>query len=343
MVNLNWPEQKRCKLTVEASLNIGRRVTREANQRPKATISAGVVLCSKCKCGNDQTGLPETGEQEDWTEEYGEEQMEYDGELDEGTEAFGAELESLLQGDLGINMVFILPEKCRAVEGQESTLGGDVLSQETFKCRLAEVDEAPEQQISADRTGRTTMKMVTEQLCFSKPTKEMANHLRPLFITANFGGVPIPKVILDGGVAIILLPHRLLVKMGRTEKDLIPTRLTVTNFARGITKTHGILDVDVIVGTKKLKFAFFVVDTTSITYNALLGKNWIHQSLCVPSTLHQQLALWHEEGYMEIVEADPQPFLPSALCFKAKYYHDDLGPFTFFRVNQNGLPHGVTA
>ncbi|CAL9020916.1 unnamed protein product, partial [Prunus brigantina] len=46
MVNLNWPEQKRCKLTVEASLNIGRRVTREANQRPKATISAGVVLCS---------------------------------------------------------------------------------------------------------------------------------------------------------------------------------------------------------------------------------------------------------------------------------------------------------
>ncbi|CAL9020587.1 unnamed protein product [Prunus brigantina] len=54
---------------------------------------------------DNQIGLLETGEQEDWTDEYGEEQMEYDGELDEEIEAFSAELESLLQGDLGINMV----------------------------------------------------------------------------------------------------------------------------------------------------------------------------------------------------------------------------------------------
>ncbi|CAL9012421.1 unnamed protein product [Prunus brigantina] len=122
----------------------------------------------------------------------------------------------------------------------------------------------------------------------------MANHLRPLFITANFGGVRIPKVMVDGGAAINLLPHRLLVKIGRTGKDLIPI-------------------------------------------------DWIHQSLCVPSTLYQQLAFWHKEGFMEIVEADPRPFLPSALCFEAMYYHDDLGPFTFFGVNQNGRPRGVTA
>ncbi|CAL9018138.1 unnamed protein product, partial [Prunus brigantina] len=134
------------------------------------------------------------------------------------------------------------------------------------------------------------MKVAAEQLCFFKPTKEMANHLRPLFITANFGGNPIPI-------------------------------------------THEILDVDFIVGTKKLKIAFFVVDTISTTYNAFLDRDWIHQSLCVPSTLHQQLALWHEEGFMEIVEADPRPFLPYALCFEVKYYHDDLGPFTFFGVN----------
>ncbi|CAL8119895.1 unnamed protein product [Prunus armeniaca] len=120
------------------------------------------------------------------------------------------------------------------------------------------------------------MKLAAEELCFSKPTKEMANHLRPLFIIANFGGIPIPKVMVDGGAAINLLPHRLLSKMGRTEKDLIPTRLIVTNFVGGITKTHGILYVDVIVGTKELKIAFFVVDTTSTTYNALLGRDWIH-------------------------------------------------------------------
>ncbi|CAL8168363.1 unnamed protein product [Prunus armeniaca] len=53
MVNLNWPEQKRGKLTAKASPSRGRRVTRKANQRPKATISAGVVLCSKCKCESE--------------------------------------------------------------------------------------------------------------------------------------------------------------------------------------------------------------------------------------------------------------------------------------------------
>ncbi|CAL2255972.1 unnamed protein product [Prunus armeniaca] len=50
MVNLNWPERKKSKPTTEASSNRERRVIRETSQRPKATISAGVVLCSKCKC-----------------------------------------------------------------------------------------------------------------------------------------------------------------------------------------------------------------------------------------------------------------------------------------------------
>ncbi|CAL2224580.1 unnamed protein product [Prunus armeniaca] len=94
-------------------------------------------------------------------------------------------------------MVFILPEKFRVAEGQESTLEGDVFSQESFECRLAEAEEAPEQQIGNPKIGRTANKPAAQQLCFSKPTKEMTNHLRPLFIIANFGGVPIPKVMID--------------------------------------------------------------------------------------------------------------------------------------------------
>ncbi|CAL2228751.1 unnamed protein product [Prunus armeniaca] len=86
----------------------------------------------------------------DWAEEYREEQMEYDGELDEETEAFR---------DLGINMVFILLEMFRAVEGQESTLEGDVFSQKSFECRLAEVDEALEQKPHTAKTGETVMKL----------------------------------------------------------------------------------------------------------------------------------------------------------------------------------------
>ncbi|CAL2255415.1 unnamed protein product [Prunus armeniaca] len=53
MVNLNWQEQKRNKPAAKASSSKGRKVTREPSQRPKATISAGVVLCSKCKCESE--------------------------------------------------------------------------------------------------------------------------------------------------------------------------------------------------------------------------------------------------------------------------------------------------
>ncbi|CAL8115553.1 unnamed protein product [Prunus armeniaca] len=94
---------------------------------------------------DDQNTLLRTEELGEWTEEYDGEQMDYDGELDAETEAFGAELEDLLCADLGINMVFILPEKFWAVEGQKSTLDGDVFSQESFECRLAETEEMPEQ------------------------------------------------------------------------------------------------------------------------------------------------------------------------------------------------------
>ncbi|KAM2945415.1 hypothetical protein COP2_028335 [Malus domestica] len=82
-------------------------------------------------------------------------------------------------------------------------------------------------------------------------------------------------------------------KLGRGTEDLIPTDLTISSFLGVITKTHGILPLEVDLGSKQIMLAFFVVDCTS-TYGALLGRDWIHQSLDIPSTLHQQVAVYHE-------------------------------------------------
>ncbi|KAH0976531.1 hypothetical protein GBA52_026250 [Prunus armeniaca] len=49
MVNVNWPEQKRSRPT-KARSSRSIMVLGETIERPKATILAGVVLCSKCKC-----------------------------------------------------------------------------------------------------------------------------------------------------------------------------------------------------------------------------------------------------------------------------------------------------
>ncbi|CAL2229300.1 unnamed protein product [Prunus armeniaca] len=149
------------------------------------------------------------------------------------------------------------------------------------------------------------MKLAAEQLCFSKPTKEMANHLRPLFIKANFGGIPIPKVMVDGDS---------------------------WNPGCGCHSWNQRIEYCILCG------GHHFYHLQCIAWQGLDSPK-LMCSLHPASTI----ALWNEEGYMEIVEADPRPFLSSAMCFEARYYYDDLGPFTFLGVNQNGRPHGVTA
>ncbi|KAM1017636.1 hypothetical protein ACFX2A_048170 [Malus domestica] len=94
----------------------------------------------------------------------------------------------------------------------------------------------------------------------------------------------------------------------KSREDLIPTDLTVSSCFGAITKTYGILPLKVDLGSKQIMLEFFIMDNSS-TYRAFLGRNWIHQSLSMPSTLHQQVVVYHESraeepGFWEIVEAE---------------------------------------
>ncbi|XP_050111735.1 uncharacterized protein LOC126590292 [Malus sylvestris] len=126
----------------------------------------------------------------------------------------------------------------------------------------------------------------TNRIIFSHLSLAMANHLKSIYVTAHLEGIPFKRVLIDGEVAVNVLPYKQMKKMCRNEEDLIPTYLTVSSFSGTITRTHGILPLEVDLGSKQIMLAFFVVDSTSI-YRALLGRDWIHQSFSVPSTLHQ--------------------------------------------------------
>ena len=43
-------------------------------------------------------------------------------------------------------------------------------------------------------------------------------------------------------------------------------------------------------------------------HHALLGREWIHGVGAVPSTLHQRLSIWREDGLVENIEADQSYF-----------------------------------
>ncbi|RYQ89685.1 hypothetical protein Ahy_B09g096203 isoform B [Arachis hypogaea] len=129
------------------------------------------------------------------------------------------------------------------------------------------------------------------------------SHLRPLHIIAILNGFKINKVLIDGGAAISLLLERMLVKVGKHPDDLVPTNITVTDFSGTSTPGKGLVTLTVKVGSSE-RHSVFVVVPSKVSYNALLGRDWIHGVGVVPSTVHQSMLLWTKEGKPEIVKAD---------------------------------------
>ena len=102
---------------------------------------------------------------------------------------------------------------------------------------------------------------------------EMTRHIRPLYVRAHFNGKPLSKVLVDNGSTVNVL--RKLRSLGRGIGDLIETEVSVSTFTREISKTLGILLIDITMGSKTSLSAFFVINSTA-NYNALLGRYWIH-------------------------------------------------------------------
>ncbi|GKV47379.1 hypothetical protein SLEP1_g54284 [Rubroshorea leprosula] len=179
-----------------------------------------------------------------------------------------------------------------------------------------------------------------DKIIFEKPEERMARHIRPLYIHAHLDGMPINRVLVDNGAAVNVLPTCILHKIGKSLGDLMEIEVTISDFTGGVNRSRGILPVELTVGNRTLMCAFFVVDTIA-TYNALLGRDWIHSSWCVPSTLHQKLIFWNG-GRTEVVTADDKPFVASTNAVEARYYDEDIGTIHFFGMDRYGRPSRIT-
>ncbi|KAM1712927.1 hypothetical protein ACFX12_023747 [Malus domestica] len=271
--------------------------------------------------------------------------------LDEFMDQIGSKKEDLLEpSNFHINMAYVLSAMFGARPDQPATMEGDYLTTEPMMAQvsveIAEEEDSDKAKPSEASKGGP-LRIYTDEMVFSRPSISLANHLKPIYVSAHLEGVSFKRILIDGGAAVNVLPAKQMRKMGRGAEDLIPTDLTVSSFSGAITKTHGILPLEVDLGSKKIMLAFFVVDCTS-TYGALLGRNWIHQSLAIPSTLHQQVAVYHEAGtegpgFWEIVEAESRPFLPSANVAEASFYNPNVGILKCSGADKNGRPTKVTA
>jgi hypothetical protein len=136
----------------------------------------------------------------------------------------------------------------------------------------------------------TELVLGVEHAVFEKP-KNSGAHKKPLFIRGHLDETPIGYMLVDGGASVNILPLLLFKKLGYIEGDLKCTNLSLSGFACDPTKAKGIICKEVMVGSKTVPMAFFMVDVKGC-YNVLLGRDWIHANECVSSTLHQCIIQW---------------------------------------------------
>ena len=122
-------------------------------------------------------------------------------------------------------------------------------------------------------------------LTFSTPTLDMATHMRPLYITAEVEGIMINKVMVDTGAAVNVVTTRTMGLLDIPRSMIQTTSLTVKNFTGQVSRTLGLLFLRVKVGPASRVYTFFVAECAS-SYSMILGRDWIHRSFCIPSSMH---------------------------------------------------------
>ena len=105
-----------------------------------------------------------------------------------------------------------------------------------------------------------------------KPFMEMTRHIKPLYVRTHLNGRPVSKVLIDNGSAVNVMPLRMLRALGRSNSDMIEIEVAMFTFTREVSKSLGILPIDITIGSKIALSIFFVIDSTA-NYNILLGRD----------------------------------------------------------------------
>jgi hypothetical protein len=115
-------------------------------------------------------------------------------------------------------------------------------------------------------------------------------HLKPLHVKGFINGRPVNNMLVDNGASVNLIPYSLHKKLGGSDEELIKTKRTVKGIvSRKPILAKGLALMKLNIGSKTLVTIFFVAAEVQGSYSLILGREWIHGNLCVPSSLHRFL------------------------------------------------------
>lgn len=132
------------------------------------------------------------------------------------------------------------------------------------------------------KSGSKEKRARDDRILFDFPTDSMTQHIKPIYIEARVDGYPMRRCLVDSGAVVNIMPLRILKRLKIPVNQLWSTELVIKGKNAEKSSAIGVITVQLQVGEHISKTAFF------LTLNLLLGRDWIHSSRCVPSSLHQR-------------------------------------------------------
>ena len=117
-----------------------------------------------------------------------------------------------------------------------------------------------------------------DDLCCLEP-----NHNRPLFVSVEHINKLVRRALVDQGSCINILPFKIFKELGYGRENLVSENISVTSISPVSTDTLGCLSLHISVGPFSMPHVFHVMDVDPM-WHMLLGRPWIHDHRCVPSS-----------------------------------------------------------
>ena len=108
---------------------------------------------------------------------------------------------------------------------------------------------------------------------------------KALHITIKVKDCTLPKVLIDNGSSLNVIPLSILMRLPVDRSYMKHTKTVVRAFDGTRRKVTGEIEIEVQIGPCTFNIEFQIMDISS-SYNCLLKRPWIHIVGAVPSTLH---------------------------------------------------------
>ncbi|XP_057490953.1 uncharacterized protein LOC130776722 [Actinidia eriantha] len=129
-----------------------------------------------------------------------------------------------------------------------------------------------------------------ECITFSRADLERVQHPHsdPLVVQLRIGGYDVKRILVDTGSSIEVMYYDLFKQLKLPQDELKPVRAPLVGFNAQAHWPLGTVSLKTRAGSQELMTEFIVVDIPS-SYNAIVGRDWLHRMKGVASMLHQAI------------------------------------------------------